>query len=210
MRIEKDCIGEMFVPDNVLYGIHSLRAKHNFPITNEKVDPAIIQSYLQIKKAAAIANEKAGTLDKEKSDLIVSACNQLLFSKDYDAFITPAIQGGAGTSTNMNVNEVVSQLAMRISIKNGREKVEIHPNDDVNQSQSTNDTYPTAGKMAMLKLLPTLTAAVSDLVDALSDKADQYATAIKVGRTQLQDAVPTTFGKSSPHMRRCLNVICSA
>lgn len=89
----KDCIGEMFVPDNVLYGIHSLRAKHNFPITNEKVDPAIIQSYLQIKKAAAIANEKAGTLDKEKSDLIVSACNQLLFSKDYDAFITPAIQG---------------------------------------------------------------------------------------------------------------------
>ena len=196
MRIEKDCIGEMFVPDNVLYGIHSLRAKHNFPITNEKVDPAIIQSYLQIKKAAAIANEKAGTLDKEKSDLIVSACNQLLFSKDYDAFITPAIQGGAGTSTNMNVNEVVSQLAMRISIKNGREKVEIHPNDDVNQSQSTNDTYPTAGKMAMLKLLPTLTAAVSDLVDALSDKADRYATAIKVGRTQLQDAVPTTFGKS--------------
>lgn len=117
MRIERDCIGEMFVPDNVLYGIHSLRAKHNFPITDEKVDHAIIQSYLQIKKAAALANEQAGTLDKEKSTLIMSACNQLLFSNDYTAFIVPAIQGGAGTSTNMNVNEVVAQLAMRLSAR---------------------------------------------------------------------------------------------
>lgn len=196
MRIERDCIGEMFVPDNVLYGIHSLRAKHNFPITDEKVDHAIIQSYLQIKKAAAQANEQAGTLDKEKCTLIMSACNQLLFSNDYSAFIVPAIQGGAGTSTNMNVNEVVAQLAMRLSAQGGKEAITIKPNDDVNQSQSTNDTYPTAGKMAMLKRLSPLMTSISNLVDALTDKADKYATAIKVGRTQLQDAVPTTFGRT--------------
>ncbi|MGF2385855.1 aspartate ammonia-lyase [Lentilactobacillus otakiensis] len=196
MRIERDCIGEMFVPDNVLYGIHSLRAKHNFPITDEKVDHAIIQSYLQIKKAAALANEQAGTLDKEKSTLIMSACNQLLFSNDYTAFIVPAIQGGAGTSTNMNVNEVVAQLAMRLSAQGGKEPITIKPNDDVNQSQSTNDTYPTAGKMAMLKRLSPLMTSISSLVAALTDKADKYATAIKVGRTQLQDAVPTTFGRT--------------
>lgn len=196
MRIEKDCIGEMFVPDNVLYGIHSLRAKHNFPITDERVDHAIIQSYLQIKKAAALANEKAGTLDKQKSALIISACNQLLFSNDYSAFIVPAIQGGAGTSTNMNVNEVVAQLAMRISAQGGKSATEIKPNDDVNQSQSTNDTYPTAGKMAMLKRLSPLLTSIQKLVDTLSDKAEEYQSAIKVGRTQLQDAVPTTFGKT--------------
>lgn len=196
MRIERDCIGEMFVPDNVLYGIHSLRAKHNFPITDEKVDHAVIQSYLQIKKAAAEANELAGTLDKQKSTLIMSACNQLLFSNDYSAFIVPAIQGGAGTSTNMNVNEVVAQLAMRLGTQAGNEPVEIKPNDDVNQSQSTNDTYPTAGKMAMLKRLSPLLTSISKLVDSLTDKADEYKSAIKVGRTQLQDAVPTTFGRT--------------
>lgn len=196
MRIERDCIGEMFVPDNVLYGIHSLRAKHNFPITDEKVDHAVIQSYLQIKKAAAEANAQAGTLDKHKSTLIMSACNQLLFSNDYSAFIVPAIQGGAGTSTNMNVNEVVAQLAIRLSAQDGDKSIDIKPNDDVNQSQSTNDTYPTAGKMAMIKCLSPLLTSISNLIDSLTDKAAEYQSAIKVGRTQLQDAVPTTFGKT--------------
>lgn len=196
MRIDKDCIGERFIPDNVLYGIHTLRAMHNFPITAEKVNPVVIESYLQIKKAAAIANQKAGSLSAQKASLIVSACNQLLFSGDYSDFCVPAIQGGAGTSTNMNVNEVVSQLAMRLSAQGGKKAVKIHPNDDVNQSQSTNDTYPTAGKMAMLKKLSPLLASLTKLIEALDEKAQTYSNAIKVGRTQLQDAVPTTFGRS--------------
>ncbi|GEP24527.1 aspartate ammonia-lyase [Lentilactobacillus diolivorans] len=196
MRIEKDCIGEMFVPDEALYGIHSLRAQHNFPITEERVNPAILKSYLQIKKAAALTNQAAGTLNKEKAAYIVSACNQLLFSNDFEPFIVPAIQGGAGTSTNMNVNEVVAHLAMKISAQGGKTALDIHPNDDVNQSQSTNDSYPTAGKMAMLKLLPGLQTMVADLVDALMVKSSEYEKAIKVGRTQLQDAVPTTYGRT--------------
>lgn len=196
MRIDRDCIGELFVPDDVLYDVHTLRAMHNFPITDEKVDPAIISSYLQIKKAAAIANQKAGSLAGNKAALIISACNQLLFSGDFKDFCVPAIQGGAGTSTNMNVNEVVSQLAMKISAQGGKAAISIHPNDDVNCAQSTNDTYPTAGKMAMLKKLTPLLNSVDRLCQTLADKAEEYADAIKVGRTQLQDAVPTTFGRS--------------
>lgn len=196
MRLEKDCIGEMFISDEVLYGIHTLRAKHNFPITNQRVNPLIIESYLQIKKAAALVNQKAGTLNRKKAALIISACNELLFSKDFQAFIVPAIQGGAGTSTNMNVNEVVARLAMKISAQSGREAIKIHPNDDVNQSQSTNDTYPTAGKMAMLKAIEPLEEKINQLIHVLEQKAMVYSQAVKVGRTQLQDAVPTTFGRS--------------
>lgn len=196
MRIDQDCLGELFVPDDALYGIHTLRAVHNFPITSEKVNPAIIESYLQIKKAAALANQQANNLSAQKATLIVSACNQLLFSSNNDDFLVPAIQGGAGTSTNMNVNEVVAQLAMRLSAKDGHTPVKIHPNDDVNRSQSTNDTYPTAGKMAMIKKLTPLKDALAKLTSTLDDKAKTYAQAIKVGRTQLQDAVPTTFGRS--------------
>ncbi|MCT3400301.1 aspartate ammonia-lyase [Lentilactobacillus hilgardii] len=196
MRLEKDCIGEMFVPDDALYGIHSLRAKQNFPITREHVNSLIIESYLQIKKAAALANQQAGTLNKEKAAFIISACNQLLLSKDFRAMIVPAIQGGAGTSTNMNINEVVANLAMKISGEGSQDPVSIHPNDDVNQSQSTNDTYPTAGKMAMLKALDPLEDMLKDLTHTLEQKAEAYRNAIKVGRTQLQDAVPTTFGRS--------------
>lgn len=196
MRLERDCIGELPVPDDALYGIHSLRAVRNFPITEERVNPVMIESYLQIKKAAAMANVEAKTLDKQKGAFIVAAVNQLLFSKDYRSIIVPAIQGGAGTSTNMNVNEVVAHLASRLSGRDGHQPLMIHPNDDVNQSQSTNDTYPTAGKMAMLKLISPLETALTELIDALDAKAAAYRDAIKVGRTQLQDAVPTTFGRS--------------
>ncbi|MFD1126225.1 aspartate ammonia-lyase [Lentilactobacillus raoultii] len=196
MRLEKDCIGEELVPDNALYGIHSLRAARNFPITRERVNPLIIASYLQIKKAAAIANQQAGTLDSNKALLIIAACNQLLLSKDFESVIVPAIQGGAGTSTNMNINEIVANLAMKLGRQKGKLTVKIHPNDDVNQCQSTNDTYPTAGKIAMLKDLAPLEDAVNSLIHVLEEKAHQYQSTVKVGRTQLQDAVPTTFGRS--------------
>ena len=151
MRIEQDCIGKLAIDDDALYGIHSKRAVKNFPISNEKIHPLIIESFLQIKKAAAQVNRQAGTLSVEKASAITAACNQLLLGQHQEAFIVPAIQGSAGTSANMNVNEVVAHLAEALT-----PGIHIHPNDDVNQSQSTNDTFPTAGQMAMLKKLPSL------------------------------------------------------
>lgn len=191
MRTEKDCIGERELPDEALYGIHSQRAVENFPISSERLHPLLVESLVEIKKAAAMANQQAGTLDRDKRDAIVKACDAVLAGNYRDAFIVPAIQGSAGTSANMNVNEVIAHLAQKLT-----PAVFVHPNDDVNESQSTNDTFPTAGKMAMLKLLPDLLVAVGQLTQTLLEKANEFEDLIKVGRTQLQDAVPTTFGHS--------------
>jgi len=191
MRTETDCIGEREIPDEALYGIHSQRAVENFPISSERIHPLIVDSLVEIKKAAAVANQQAGTLTVEKRDAIIKACDAVLDGQYRDAFIVPAIQGSAGTSANMNVNEVIAHLAEKLT-----PAVSINPNDDVNESQSTNDTFPTSGKMAMLKLLPDLLEAVGQLIQTLLVKANDFEDLIKVGRTQLQDAVPTTFGHS--------------
>lgn len=158
MRIEEDCIGKLPVDDEALYGIHTLRAVGNFPISPERINPLIVQSLVQIKKAAAEVNHAAGTLAGDKRQAIIEACDALLDGEHADSFIVPAIQGGAGTSANMNVNEVVAHLAER-----NHPDLKISPNDDVNQSQSTNDTFPTAGKMALLEQLPALTRAIDKL-----------------------------------------------
>ncbi|WP_048000745.1 aspartate ammonia-lyase [Lactiplantibacillus herbarum] len=191
MRLETDCIGERELPDEALYGIHSQRAVENFPISSERIHPLLVESLVEIKRAAAVANQQAGTLTVEKRDAIIKACDAVLDGQYRDAFIVPAIQGSAGTSANMNVNEVIAHLAEKLT-----PAVSIHPNDDVNESQSTNDTFPTSGKMAMLKLLPDLLEAIGQLVQTLLVKANDFEDLIKVGRTQLQDAVPTTFGHS--------------
>jgi aspartate ammonia-lyase len=188
MHYEEDCVGRMALPDDVLYGVHSARAAVNFPF-KQKTHPQLIAAMLLIKKAAALTNMHGGTLAPDKGQAIVAACDELLTGAHAEAFIVPAIQGGAGTSTNMNVNEVVAHLATRNT------GLAIHPNDDVNQGQSTNDTYPSAGKVAALRLLPDVLDAIMDLQNALLAKADEYCDVIKVGRTQLQDAVPTTYGK---------------
>lgn len=187
MHYEEDCVGRMELPDDVLYGVHSARAAMNFPF-KQKTHPQLIAAMLVIKKAAALTNMRGGTLALDKGKGIVAACDELLTGAHAEAFIVPAIQGGAGTSTNMNVNEVVAHLATRNT------GLAIHPNDDVNQGQSTNDTYPSAGKIAALRLLPDVLDAVVSLQNALLAKADEYRDVIKVGRTQLQDAVPTTYG----------------
>ena len=191
MRIEQDCIGKLAIDDDALYGIHSKRAENNFPISREKIHPLIIESFLQIKKAAAQVNQQAGTLKAAKANAIIAACNQLLLGRHQGAFIVPAIQGSAGTSANMNVNEVVAHLAEALT-----PGVHVHPNDDVNQSQSTNDTFPTAGQMAMLKKLPSLLKAINGLLDELENLAEQNKDVLKIGRTQLEDAVPTTYGRT--------------
>jgi aspartate ammonia-lyase len=188
MHIEEDCVGRMALPDDVLYGVHAARAAVNFPF-KQATHPQLIAALLTIKKAAALTNMRGGTLAATKGQAIVAACDELLTGAHAEAFIVPAIQGGAGTSTNMNVNEVVAHLATRNT------GLAIHPNDDVNQGQSTNDVYPSAGKIAALRLLPGVLSAISDLQEALLAKAKAYRDVIKVGRTQLQDAVPTTYGK---------------
>lgn len=187
MHYEEDCVGRLAVPDDVLYGVHALRAADNFPFKG-KTHPALIHAAVMIKKAAAQTNSAGGTLAPEKAAAIVGACDELLAGEHADEFIVAAIQGGAGTSTNMNVNEVIAHLATKNT------GIAIHPNDDVNQGQSTNDVYPSAGKMAALTLLPNLLDALAHLQQTLRAKADEYRDVIKVGRTQLQDAIPTTFG----------------
>lgn len=192
MRIERDCVGELEIKEDALFGINTARAVHNFPISNELVNPLLITSMIEVKKAVAMTNHISGALEGAKAKAIVVACDTLL-NEDYrqDAFVVPAFQGGAGTSVNMNVNEVIANLANKQS---GSQKV--HPNDDVNLAQSTNDTFPTAGKVALLKMLPKVQAKVLDLIDVLDKKAEEFSDVIKLGRTQLQDAVPTTFGNS--------------
>ena len=194
-RVEKDSIGTKDVPQNVYYGVQSLRAAENFHITGLNMHPEIINSLAYIKKAAAITNCEIGMLDKKKAKAIVQACDEILEGKLHGDFIVDPIQGGAGTSLNMNANEVIANRAIEIL---GGEKGDysiINPNDDVNCGQSTNDVIPTAGKMTSLRLLKNLKKELLRLHKALCAKAKEFDHVIKMGRTQMQDAVPIRLGQ---------------
>lgn len=194
-RIEKDSIGTKDVPENVYYGVQSLRAAENFHITGLNMHPEIINSLAYIKKAAAITNCEAGLLDKRRTQAIVQACDEILEGKFREDFIVDPIQGGAGTSLNMNANEVIANRAIEIlGGKKGDYSV-VNPNDHVNCGQSTNDVIPTAGKMTSLRLLKKLKKQLLRLHSALEQKADEFDSVIKMGRTQLQDAVPIRLGQ---------------
>ena len=194
-RVEKDSIGTKDVPENVYYGVQSLRAAENFHITGLNMHPEIINSLAYIKKAAAITNCEAGLLDKRRTQAIVQACDEILEGKFREDFIVDPIQGGAGTSLNMNANEVISNRAIEIlGGKKGDYSV-VNPNDHVNCGQSTNDVIPTAGKMTSLRLLKKLKKQLLRLHSALEQKADEFDSVIKMGRTQLQDAVPIRLGQ---------------
>lgn len=194
-RVEKDSIGTKDVPENVYYGVQSLRAAENFHITGLNMHPEIINSLAYIKKAAAITNCEAGLLDKRRTQAIVQACDEILEGKFREDFIVDPIQGGAGTSLNMNANEVIANRAIEIlGGKKGDYSV-VNPNDHVNCGQSTNDVIPTAGKMTSLRLLKKLKKQLLRLHSALEQKADEFDSVIKMGRTQLQDAVPIRLGQ---------------
>ena len=194
-RVEKDSIGTKDVPENVYYGVQSLRAAENFHITGLNMHPEIINSLAYIKKAAAITNCEAGLLDKKRTQAIVQACDEILEGKFREDFIVDPIQGGAGTSLNMNANEVIANRAIEIlGGKKGDYSV-VNPNDHVNCGQSTNDVIPTAGKMTSLRLLKKLKKQLLRLHSALEQKADEFDSIIKMGRTQLQDAVPIRLGQ---------------
>lgn len=197
MRTEQDSLGSFDVPDDALYGIHSLRAYHNFRISDVPVAdfPELVQALAMVKKAAAGANRKLGVLPAEKAVAIKAACDEIIAGQHHDHFIVDMIQGGAGTSTNMNANEVVANLALqRLGHDKGAYQ-HLHPNDDVNKSQSTNDVYPTALRLAVLLKMDSLTEEHQRLCDAFEDKAREFDGITKVGRTQLQDAVPMTLGQ---------------
>lgn len=194
-RIEKDALGEKEIPEKALYGIASLRAKENFQIYQQLVHPALIEGIIWVKKACALANLAVGKLSNEQTNLILKASDEILNGKFKEAFITEAIQGGAGTSINMNVNEVIANRAAELAGLAKGEYQLIHPNDQVNLSQSTNDVIPSAGKYALLTLTPALLTAIDLLIAAFQAKSVEYHEVIKVGRTHLQDAVFITFGQ---------------
>lgn len=195
MRKEHDSIGSMAVPEEAYYGVQSLRAKHNFCITGDGLHPAFIRSLAEIKKAAARSNREAGVISLEVAEAIEKACNEVIEGGLQDEFIVDAIQGGAGTSANMNINEVIANRASEILGGKKGEYLLVHPNDHVNAGQSTNDVIPTAGKLTVLKLLPELHKSYESLHKALLQKAIAFDSVIKMGRTQLQDAVPVRLGQ---------------
>lgn len=195
LRKEADSIGEMEVNENAYYGVQSLRAAHNFNITHSPMNKALIEALAKLKKAAAITNYEAGTLSEERKNAIVQAADEIIEGKLRDAFIVDAIQGGAGTSANMNANEVIANRAIEILGGKKGDYTVVHPNDHVNMSQSTNDVYPSAGKIAMVTLLNKLLPEINRLEDALMGKAKEFNGVLKVGRTQLQDAVPMRLGQ---------------
>ena len=194
-RLESDSIGQKNVPQDAYYGVQSLRAQENFYITGLKMRREMIEALALLKKACAMANKEAGCLEPVVADAIEAACDEICEGKYQDQFIVDPIQGGAGTSMNMNANEVIANIAVRkLGGELGDYKL-VHPNDHVNCGQSTNDIVPTAGKMATLVMLHALDKSLEDLYQSFCKKAEEFASVIKMGRTQLQDAVPVRLGQ---------------
>lgn len=195
-RMEHDSIGALNVPAEAYYGVQSMRAATNFQITHRPLHPVLIDSIVMVKKAAAITNEKSGKLDQQIAQAIIQASDEILDGNLRDQFIVDAIQGGAGTSANMNANEVIANRAIEILGGTKGDYSIVHPNDHVNMSQSTNDVIPTAGKITVLKLLPQTIKELEKLEKAMEKKEAEFDDILKMGRTQLQDAVPMRLGQS--------------
>lgn len=197
LRTEHDLLGDRDLPADCWYGIQTQRAVENFTITGVPIShfPPFVRALAMVKAAAARANHELGLLPAHKTEAILDACDDIINGRLHEAFVVDLIQGGAGTSTNMNANEVIANLALE---KLGHPKgayAHLHPNDDVNKSQSTNDAYPTAARLGLQFAADPLIDAVASLKTALEDKGREFADVLKMGRTQLQDAVPMTLGQ---------------
>ncbi len=196
-RTEHDFLGELAIPDEVYYGIQTFRAKENFNITGMPIsnEPLLIKAFAYVKKAAALANKDCGVLEPTVANAICFACDELLTGKYNDQFISDLIQGGAGTSCNMNANEVIANIGLEyLGHKKGNYQY-LHPNNHVNCSQSTNDAYPTAFRLALYLKINGFLQAMQTLQHALSKKGTEFKDVLKMGRTQLQDAVPMSLGQ---------------
>lgn len=194
-RLEEDLIGEKEVPKNAYYGIQSVRAQENFNVTGYKINPELIVGLAQVKKAAALANAEVGLLEKEIAEAIAAAADEIIAGKLHEEFIVDPIQGGAGTSSNMNANEVIANRALEILGKEKGDYDVIHPNIHVNMSQSTNDAFPTAIHVSTIVLLDRLVKTLESLKAAMDAKGEEFDGVIKMGRTHLQDAVPIRLGQ---------------
>src|SRR6185369_2839859 len=196
-RIEHDLLGDREVPADAYWGVHTLRAVENFPITGTTVGqyPHLVRGLALVKAAAAEANHEVGLLDTRRRDAIVQACAEIANGALHDQFVVDVIQGGAGTSTNMNANEVIANRALELLGRSKGDYKFLHPNEHVNMSQSTNDVYPTALKLAAYSGIMRLVEAMAVLREAFEHKSDEFRDIIKMGRTQLQDAVTMTLGQ---------------
>lgn len=195
-RTEEDSIGALEVPSDAYYGVQSERAMRNFPITGLKMSFPFLKNLAIIKKAAAITNYEAGLLPEDKKNAICDAVDAIVEGKFNDSFIVDPIQGGAGTSANMNMNEVIANIANELLGGELGKYDLVHPNDHVNMAQSTNDVIPTAGKMTVITLLKPLLEELYRLELMLKEKEEEFGDVLKMGRTQLQDAVPMTLGET--------------
>ncbi len=196
-RLEHDLLGERDVPAEAYYGIHTLRAIENFPITGQPISsaPELLVALASVKQAAAITNRELGLLDAERAAAIVAACEEIRGGALHDHFVVDVIQGGAGTSSNMNANEVIANRGLELLGHPRGAYRHLHPLEHVNMSQSTNDVYPTALRIALRLEIDRLRAAMAHLRGAFEAKAAEFADVLKMGRTQLQDAVPMTLGQ---------------
>ncbi|MBW5412513.1 aspartate ammonia-lyase [Pseudomonas sp. MAG002Y] len=196
-RLEKDLLGTLEVPAEAYYGIQTLRAVNNFRLSGVTLShyPKLVVALAMVKQAAAEANYRLGYLPGDKYEAIVMACTKIVNGEYHDQFVVDMIQGGAGTSTNMNANEVIANVALEVLGHGKGEYKYLHPNNDVNMAQSTNDAYPTAIRLGLLLGHDTLLSSLESLIESLSGKAVEFANVLKMGRTQLQDAVPMTLGQ---------------
>ncbi|OHV80447.1 aspartate ammonia-lyase [Rhizobium sp. LCM 4573] len=197
MRVEYDLLGAKEIPAEVYWGIHTARAVENFQVTGTPIGrfPHLVRGLAFVKEAAALANHELGLLDDARLDAIVRACREIQDGALHDQFVVDVIQGGAGTSTNMNANEVIANRALELLGNPKGDYAHLHPNDHVNLSQSTNDAYPTAVNVALIEAIDGLSASMEFLQAAFERKAKEFDGMLKVGRTQLQDAVPMTLGQ---------------
>lgn len=203
-RMEKDFLGEKQVPFDAYYGVQTMRAVENFPITGYRIDPALIKAMAMVKKAAAYANSEIGQLDYRLADAIMAAADEVIAGSLHDQFIVDPIQGGAGTSINMNTNEVIANRALEILGEQKGHYQVISPNSHVNMAQSTNDSFPTAIHLSALMTLEKLIAAMEELYSTFMKKAEEFDGILKMGRTHLQDAVPIRLGQEFEAYARVL------
>jgi aspartate ammonia-lyase len=196
-RKERDLLGERDVPGEALHGIQTLRAVENFPITGVLVRefPTLIAALAAVKEAAALANHELGLLDKDRAGAIVRAAQEIRAGHHHEHFVVDVFQGGAGTSTNMNANEVIANRGLELCGRQRGDYAFLHPNEHVNLSQSTNDVYPTAVKLALHSSIAALQEEMRALAGAFKDRGREFSGYLKIGRTQLQDAVPMTLGQ---------------
>src|SRR5262249_41053129 len=202
--IERDPLGELKVPSDAYYGVQTARAVENFPISGLRAQPDLVVATIYIKKAAAEANATLGRLNPDVAKAIVTAADEVIGGSLRDQVVVDADQAGAGTSHNMNANEVLANRAAEIMGDARGAYARVHPNDHVNMGQSTNDVFPTATRIALLLGAAPLVAAGHALVDSLARKADQFADVLKTGRTHLQAAVPTTLGQEFSGYADCI------